>query len=263
MLRWVFLVLVVVTLVACKCYAQPTTEITMYTDGSARVVQVVEVEVPSIVEVRLVGSPLYLLVTSGKGEPLSFNITGNVLAVEVIGEEEVVVTYDVEGLAVEEEGIWRLSIPEIGGRIDVTLPNGTVLLGFEPPPVFVESTDGGLKLGFEGGPVTLEYSIIPEEEEEGAGIPVLGLTLGAVAVIAVIVALLLIRRRARAIPLTEEEEAIIKFLKSRKGEAYQSEIRDYLGLPTTTVWRRVKRLESLGLVKVEKTPRGNLVKLKK
>ena len=63
--------------------------------------------------------------------------------------------------------------------------------------------------------------------------------------------------------LTPEDEAIIKVLKSYGGGAYQSEIMRALGLPKTTVWRRIMRLSSLGIVEVKKVQGKNYVILKR
>ena len=237
---------------------QPETTIILYADGSASVEHKVRVDYPHIVRIRLLGDPIYLLVLSGDGRPLPFNKSGLDLTVEVI--DEVVVSYDVEGLARESEGVWSLDVKGLYGKTIVVLPNGSVLVYFEPPPEYLEAYDSGLRLVFNSSYVTLEYFVY--EEEEKRPLPSI-LWLAVVAVIVTSAAVYVWRRRWKRPQLTEEEKAILSFLKSRGGWAYQSEIREFLGLPTTTVWRRVKRLEELGLVSIEKTPRGNKVKIKR
>ncbi len=69
------------------------------------------------------------------------------------------------------------------------------------------------------------------------------------------------RRRGEKI-LTEDEEAIIDFIKSRGGKAYLKEIREGLEIPSSTAWRKVRRLEKMGLVKIYRTPAGLVVKLR-
>lgn len=237
---------------------QPVTTIVLYADGSASVEHKVAVNYPRLVRIKLLGDPIYLLVLSGDGRPLPFNKSGLDLTVEVI--DEVVVSYDVEGLARETEGIWSLDVKGLYGETIVVLPNGSVLVYFEPPPEYLEAYDSGLKLVFNSSYVVLEYFVYEEEEEKRPLLNVLWLA--AVAVTITFVAVYIWRRLWKKPQLTEEEKAILSFLKSRGGWAYQAEIREFLGLPTTTVWRRVKRLEELGLVSVEKTPRGNKVKIK-
>ncbi|MDK2384574.1 MAG: helix-turn-helix domain-containing protein, partial [Candidatus Korarchaeota archaeon] len=48
-----------------------------------------------------------------------------------------------------------------------------------------------------------------------------------------------------------------------EGEKSLSTIREELSLPKTTAWRRVRRLEGKGLVEVERTRSGSLIRLSK
>ncbi|MEM1929860.1 MAG: winged helix-turn-helix transcriptional regulator [Thermofilaceae archaeon] len=73
-----------------------------------------------------------------------------------------------------------------------------------------------------------------------------------------------LRRRGSAmelVELSEEDTAILNALRSLGGGAFQSELQKVLSMPSTTLWRRVKRLEQLGYVKVEKRAGRNYIKL--
>ena len=86
----------------------------------------------------------------------------------------------------------------------------------------------------------------------------------AVAVLAVAaVALAASRRRVEQAfaELSEEDLAILEALRKAGGGAFQSELQKAVGMPSTTMWRRVKRLEKLGYVFVEKRAGRNYVKL--
>ncbi len=61
--------------------------------------------------------------------------------------------------------------------------------------------------------------------------------------------------------LSEEDIAILKALESLGGEAFQSDIKKIVNLPTTTLWRRIRKLERLGYVKIEKRYGRNYVKM--
>jgi len=61
--------------------------------------------------------------------------------------------------------------------------------------------------------------------------------------------------------LSEEDLAILEALRKAGGGAFQSELQKAVGMPSTTMWRRVKRLEKLGYVFVEKRAGRNYVKL--
>ncbi len=123
------------------------------------------------------------------------------------------------------------------------------------------TTGGGAPTtgGGEEQPTTPPQETKPAKREEG-GMPVWVYVLGGGAVAAAVTAFLLSRRRAESEEfLTEEEVEILRFVRMRGGQAYLTEIVEWLGLPKTTAWRRVKRMEGLGVVKLVRTPRGLLV----
>lgn len=109
----------------------------------------------------------------------------------------------------------------------------------------------------------------PQQPTQQPWQPLLGPTLlyafiaVAVALIAT-VALLTVRKR-RGVPrlaeLSEEEVAVLEALRRMGGGAFQSELHKALGMPATSLWRRVKKLERLGRVVVEKRAGRNYVKL--
>jgi len=61
--------------------------------------------------------------------------------------------------------------------------------------------------------------------------------------------------------LSEEDREIIELLKKKGGGMFQSEISQYVKMPTTTLWRRIKKLQELGYVKIEKVGGKNYVRL--
>ncbi len=103
--------------------------------------------------------------------------------------------------------------------------------------------------------------------------PIWFVTLAVIIAIIIIIPVTAIALRGRALGkqkylgleygLNEYEMAILKYIKSKGGSAYESDISKDLGIPRTTVWRSVKRLESLGLVEVRKVEGKNLVIIKR
>ena len=87
----------------------------------------------------------------------------------------------------------------------------------------------------------------------------------------VIVAILLFRRRANVEKvyklnpqLNAEEKDVIQFLAENEGKAFESQIRErFPDIPRTSLWRLVKRLEKLDIIKVKKIGLENQVELKK
>ncbi len=61
--------------------------------------------------------------------------------------------------------------------------------------------------------------------------------------------------------LSDLEREIIKIIKDRGGSILQSELYRLLGVPRTTLWRAVRRLEERGIVRVEKVNRLNKIVL--
>jgi uncharacterized membrane protein len=93
------------------------------------------------------------------------------------------------------------------------------------------------------------------------------LAVGAI-VVAIALSLVLLKRRggiARAVgleALDKDEMKVIELLRSKGGRALEAEIREALGLPKTTAWRLVRRLEKKGLVVVRKVGNQNVVELR-
>ena len=63
--------------------------------------------------------------------------------------------------------------------------------------------------------------------------------------------------------LMPEEKQAIQFLVENNGEAFEAELYDYVKLPRTTTWRLVKRLEGMGIIKISKFRRQNLIRVKR
>ncbi|MCX8162899.1 MAG: MarR family transcriptional regulator [Candidatus Bathyarchaeota archaeon] len=63
--------------------------------------------------------------------------------------------------------------------------------------------------------------------------------------------------------LNEDERNLLKILWEKGGAAYESDLRELLNLPKTTVWRMVRRLERSGLLRVEKVRGENRVHIRR
>ena len=263
----IFLALIFCFYSLVHCQPQQSVNVTVYPDGSIEATHHFIVNNETLMlHVVLLGQPMYLLVVDEQGDPVPFNLTGQVLTIELLGEKELYISYVVENAVIEQEGVYKLSLPPINGTYIIHLPNQSALLSFEPLPDLIEAEDGGLKIEFSNitGNVYIEFAVLPKGEGQKSKdyMPLIF-----AAFISVVAALMtwrfIVRRKSEKAELTETEEEIVRFLKSRGGEAYQSEIREYLELPTTTVWRKIKKLEELGYVSIKKTRRGSLVRLKK
>ncbi len=63
--------------------------------------------------------------------------------------------------------------------------------------------------------------------------------------------------------LMPDEKQAIQFLAENNGQAFEAELYDYVKLPRTTTWRLVKRLEGMGIIRISKFRRQNLVRVKR
>lgn len=84
-----------------------------------------------------------------------------------------------------------------------------------------------------------------------------------IASFSIIVIYLIKRRRPRVLTemLSDIDIAIIKILESKGGTALQTELQDNINIPRTTLWRHIKKLEKLGIVKIEKIGLQNRIVL--
>jgi uncharacterized membrane protein len=110
-------------------------------------------------------------------------------------------------------------------------------------------------------------------ETSSNSIPIEYLAAAAVAVAAIVVAaFFLVRKRGPKVEkivemhpqLNKEERNVIQFLTENEGKAFESQIRErFPDIPRTSLWRLVRRLEKLEIVKVKKIGLENQVELKK
>lgn len=95
--------------------------------------------------------------------------------------------------------------------------------------------------------------------------PSLMYALAIVIVLAGVAGGLLTRRRsiagAEALHLSAVDNAILEALRKHGGEALQSVLQKELGIPRTTLWRHIRKLERLGYVAVERVDGVNKVRL--
>jgi uncharacterized membrane protein len=97
---------------------------------------------------------------------------------------------------------------------------------------------------------------------------VLALIIAVVVVIASVFIVVRGRRGGQAGGLTvrelnEYERSILSYLESRGGSAFEIDISRDLGMPRTTVWRSVRRLEEYGFVYIRKVEGRNLIVLRR
>ncbi|MHB9301672.1 helix-turn-helix transcriptional regulator [Thermofilum pendens] len=277
--------------------------ITILPTGVAKVDYSVSVGNASLLDIQLVGTPLPeygVVVVDEHGTPLAYmvNETTGTMRIITLGSSLVSISYFTSSILSMSKGVWTVSyvspLPST-----VRLPAGTALSSLSTVPTSVTVQNQSLVLSFQPGRVSFSYVYVPQQPPQQAppqtsqpsrvnasqpasqpqptpspqqpapakttpsGMPIEPLyiaVLGAAGA-AVVLALLLKARGGRE--LGEEDEEIIGVLKKLGGGAFQSDIGLYVSLPPTTLWRRIRRLEKLGYVKIEKKAGRNFVRLVK
>ncbi|RLE71724.1 MAG: hypothetical protein DRJ37_04355 [Thermoprotei archaeon] len=261
---------IVTLLLAQTTLLQPGSNIyiEVYPDLSVLVKHFIPAEAPSLVEIEVLGPPQYLIVTNDLDEPLIYNLTGRELVVLLINGNAVKADYIVEKFVNRTDIGYQISIHDLEewNTVTIELPSHTIVLDVDPIPAVIKTEDSRLILEFHNPSsiyVEFMYEIVEtggtvqEKEKGGEGIDEKICILGVAS--AALFAIPFLRFRKTEVVLTEEEEEILKFVKKSRGRAYLKDIREVLELPASTAWRRVKRMEKLGVVKLYKTPHGILV----
>ncbi len=200
------------------------------------------------------------------------SVTGGVVSFNVSGDAPVEL--------VVPPNVILLSLPPSLTSYEV-LGNGTLLIVFQGP-AFIEFTLREVveSAGASPAPATPQESTAstPTQESPETGFTTTQgggplATVKSPAVLALIaltvaaaVALYARGRRpsaegAGARPLTEADRLILEALEEAGGEALQSELQRMTGLPKTTLWRRLRRLEEAGYVELRREGKVNRVRL--
>lgn len=253
--------------------AQPLEVLYVLPGGLVQGYVVFTVPETGFAEFKLPGSVESLGVTGTGSSPPVFNLSGGVLSVLADPGSTVNASF-VSRLP--RDSVTTLSVPAENQSLKVYVSSEYVVLGVSPTPTTIAYTQGYVLLGFDVLAEDLQVVLVETgSAQAGQGAPAAQqggapqlqqllpyAVLVAVAVAAVLLALRLKRRGEGGVVL-EEDEAILDFLRRSGGRAYLKEIREALGIPSTTLLRRVRRLEKAGYLRLEKTPGGLLVILKK
>lgn len=174
------------------------------------------------------------------------------------------------------------------GPVTLVVPPEAVLLSLPGEIIGYDIYDNGTLVLTFTGPGLVEFTLKEEAAVDGApaetGAPMATGTPGteapqaggaggflavAVALAAVgAFAVLMARRRGSwgggaEYSLDETDEEILRALEEAGGEVAQSDLQRATGLPKTTLWRRLRRLEEAGFVEVKREGKVNRVRLRR
>jgi uncharacterized membrane protein len=258
--------------------------ISVYPDGTVRIVESLEVNASSpSVDTQLLTSVLSdIVVLDQNGNPLSFQINGTKMTIFTLGATSVTIQYDTQTLTNKVGTVWTVGF-DTSLNATLFLPNGSTLLGVSSPPESISNSSGSPVLSLLPGNWTINYGLPiqnmtqpPGGNSSGGGSPPGGpsaIFVGAIGLAAIAsagaVGFVLYRRRAaiKGVDLSSElrpdDVRVLEFITEKGGQVLESEIRSSFALPKTTAWRQVKRLERLGYVKITRVGSQNRIQLAK
>ncbi|AEH24732.1 helix-turn-helix transcriptional regulator [Pyrococcus yayanosii] len=271
MRTWIFLLFLMLLLpLASAQYIPIDLQLKVYRDGVVEVsMRIIPEEYAFQVEIPLLGKNVEgIEVTDENGEPLVYEIRGDVLVVYPEDADEILVSYYTPDLTMKEGVVWTLKV-SINQTFTVVLPEGTVIVGLSDIPISLSGNTIEMPPGNQSISYVFE-DIIPERRRFYTYF-----LIGAV-IIALLVALRFWRRPKkveekppedflsrlmREYNLNDDEIRAIKYLMEVGGGASQADVRKALDIPKTSAWRMFRRLEQRGLVKIYKKGRENWVEL--
>ncbi|MEM1619182.1 MAG: winged helix-turn-helix transcriptional regulator [Fervidicoccaceae archaeon] len=176
------------------------------------------------------------------------------------------VTYLVE---ISTEGLFYRFDVEDNVTFRLAAAPNVILVDVEGFLEFSRKPNGWIELLLTG-PLTVKYAVrapAPHPSPTPSPTPTVSRSSSSIALVAAIAATggaaayVVLKRRARGAEeepgvelvgeaLTDVDHEILKALEERGGAALQSELYKALGLPKTTVWRHVRKLERLGYVEL-------------
>ncbi len=235
--------------------------IEVYPDGWCTVSIRVPVQDP-IVEIPLLGHPTLLTVVDEEGLPLNYTLKGDRILVDAEAADEINISYETQSLTYKRGLVWSLNVSTTSYLlVSVRLIGDPDVVGLSKIPISIREGSSYLELTLEP-PFTLDYVYTsPPREGRGEGNNLSYYLLALLPALAIALFILNKGSRSKKFELDSTDMRILDSL--AEGEKSLSTIREELSLPKTTAWRRVRRLEGKGLVEVERTRSGSLIRLSK
>jgi len=158
---FIIIFLLIVSLSVVQALQEAKIKVEVYRDGYAHVTHVIQVPEGELsIQTSLLGSPEFLLVTSGEGEPLDYELNDTTITVYALGAEEVIIEYDTADLTEKIAGVWFLKLT-IGEKTEVLLPQDASIVYMSDIPEEIGSKDGKVYLLLGPGTWEIDYTLEP------------------------------------------------------------------------------------------------------
>jgi uncharacterized membrane protein len=261
-----------------------------YLDGFVQIDHKMELRQISVsVNATLLGQTHQnLLIIDENGLPLNYSLEGTTVVIYNIGSMKISVSYLTQDLTFKTGQYWTLSA-NYPQSLKLVLPNNASIISLSNVPDTIENTAGCLTITMPPGETEVTYTAEHQSTDEtnatnrtAAGFELWQILLSAVLVLTVLTSAVAIRRLkprkttkpqpqnqqseidvdkllSRHRELRQDEIQVIRYLATKNGKAFESELFELLNLPRTTTWRLIKRLEGMEIVHVKKSRRQNIV----
>ncbi len=244
-------------------YSVEQTILIVYPDGSVEVKQWIEVlEPPREIVIQLLGKPIYIEAYT-ENQSIAPNISGDRIFLLALGRY-VNLTYITMDLTKKINETWVLSYNAPYSTV-VILPSGAIPIDIEPKNFEVVYVEKSIGLLFPPGNIVIRYIVIPsllQQKQETKPINevtnqnpatsltnVLSYSIPIALGVGALIGIAMLRRKSRKLPsaLDDIDKRIIEALQ-RYGEMTARDLMDRLGIPKSTLYRRLNKLKELGFV---------------
>lgn len=247
--------------------------ITLYGNGTATVGLNTTITGGQSITLALPVQPQSYIMVTVNGSPWYYILNGSLITVPIFGTANVSITYVPHALM--ENNFIGINVGN--STVEITIPSDVLIANITLSLINMTMSNNELIIIAKGPGGEFLYTVMPTSTSHG-GVTTIqrkmqitpyneALIITIIIIMVVIVAfamyILIIKRRTTSTkPLTtasvgfnlnEYEVSILRYLESRGGgSAFEIDISRDLGIPRTTVWRSVRRLEGLawlGLVR--------------
>jgi uncharacterized membrane protein len=266
--------------------------LTAYLDGFIQVDHEITVSQSTVsLNITLLGETHQnILALDDNGLPLNYSLAGTSMVIYSIGSPKVSISYLTQDLTSKVGKYWTINV-EYPESLKLIMPSNSSIISLNNVPDSIETLDGCLTLTMPPGETEVTYTAKHATTEQ-ANVPsnegfqiwqVVTIVALSTTVFFSAVGIGLLRRKkpANALrqiqmqessgkvdvdkllskhrELRQDEIQVIRFLATKNGKAFESELFELLNLPRTTTWRLIRRLEGMEIVQIKKSRRQNVV----
>lgn len=226
-----------------------------------------------------------LLVVDEQNLPLYYAIANNEAVIYSLNATTIAVTYFTQDLTAKTGKYWTLTA-NTPTNATVMLPETVSIISINNVPERIENTNNQILLVMPAGPIEITYLTehaldTQAENADSSLLIIVAILLSTTFPIISAVVWISKRKKPQFKPaeperevdtkklfekhkdLRQEEIEAIIFLAEKHGIALEAELYEKLNLPRTTMWRLLKRLQTMDIVDITKARRQNTVSIKK